>query len=58
MSELKITKRIVTHDAYVECPNCNELNGGWCLDPRGQNDVCDYCGNEYEIEVDADIEWG
>ena len=39
------------------CPHCDEVNLGWCVDPRGKIDTCEFCDKEYKVYMDADIDY-
>jgi hypothetical protein len=33
----------------IECPSCDEEQGGWLSDPRAQVHTCDQCGKEFRV---------
>ena len=52
-----IVNEVYSTDYMVICPNpeCGERNDGWSGKPEGE-DTCCFCGCEYEINSEADIE--
>jgi len=53
-------KRMTARVDEVECPHCQEMNGGWMIDPRGVADSyeCDGCGKKFTVSSDIKIEIG
>jgi transposase-like protein len=57
MSELKIATELRAKKLTVVCPHCGKEDDGWLGDPRGQKETCQHCNNEYQVHIDADIEY-
>lgn len=49
---------LIASEVKVRCPHCQEINDGFCGDPRGAEEefTCEWCNKTYTIHKEADIE--
>ncbi|AUS01965.1 hypothetical protein NVP3058O_047 [Vibrio phage 3.058.O._10N.286.46.B8] len=49
---------LIASEVKVRCPHCQEINDGFCGDPRGADEefTCEWCEKTYTIHKEADIE--
>lgn len=52
----EVTEAIIT-DFKIKCPHCGKYLDGWCCDPRGSEDICDYCQGKYKISVHLEFDF-
>lgn len=49
---------IVAIISYIDCPHCSTPAMGFVNDPRGGTFKCDGCGKDFEVPLDAKIDFG
>ena len=53
---MKEVSLFIARDIYCLCPYCNEIVDGWFGDPRDEETKCDWCGREFKVAEDIDID--
>lgn len=48
---------LIATKVMVHCPVCGELNDGFIDNPSGHKFECDFCGVEFLVHQEADIEY-
>jgi uncharacterized Zn-finger protein len=55
---MKKVSVMYTDEVYCLCPFCQELLDGWMNNPTSDEIVtCDYCGKEFILSAEHDIEF-
>ena len=39
----------------INCPHCDASQDGWVIDPRGTEQVCDSCNEDYKVPQDIKL---
>jgi len=49
---------IVAHITYIDCPHCSHPAMGFVNDPRGGTFKCEHCEKDFQVPLDAPIDFG
>lgn len=52
----KVTFLSVT-GVVLWCPYCDDLQGRFCGDPRGQKFTCENCNKQFNVHKEADCDF-